>query len=116
MVQLYRGTELLVTHPRAKQPGQRFTKLEHYPKGKSFYLLHTRDACHQRAARIGPHFSQVVEALLGERPLDRLRSVQGVLGLAERYSPERLEAACARALHYGRCQLSSPAAHSGGGA
>ena len=54
-----------------------------------------------QAARIGPHCGQVVEQLLEERPLDRLRSVQGLLGLARRYSPARLEAACARALHYG---------------
>ena len=33
--------------------------------------------------------------------LYRLRSAQGVLGLAERHTPERLEAACRRALEVG---------------
>ena len=32
------------------------------------------------------------------RPLDRLRSAQGILRLAQRYGAPRLEAACARAL------------------
>jgi transposase len=100
-VQLYHGVQLLVTHLRATRRGQRLTKLEHYPADKSFYLVHTRDYCHQQAAQIGAHCARVVEQLLAERPLDRLRSVQGVIGLAGRYSPQRLEAACARALHYG---------------
>jgi transposase len=100
-VQLYDGVTLLVTHPRARRPGERHTKLEHYPEEKSYYLIHTREYCQAQAARIGPHCAQVVEQLLEERPLDRLRSVQGLLGLARRWSPTRLEAACARALHYG---------------
>jgi transposase len=100
-VQLYDGVTLLVTHPRARRAGERHTKLEHYPEQKSYYLIHTREYCQAQAARIGPHCAQVVEQLLEERPLDRLRSVQGLLGLAPRYSPARLEAACARALHYG---------------
>jgi transposase len=100
-VQLYDGVTLLVTHPRARRPGQRFTRLEHYPEEKSYYLIHTREYCQAQAGRIGPHCAQVVEQLLEERPLDRLRSVQGLLGLARRYSPARLEAACARALYYG---------------
>ena len=100
-VQLYDGVTLLVTHPRARRPGERHTKLEHYPKEKSFYLVHTREYCQAQAARIGPQCGQVVEQLLAERPLDRLRSVQGLLGLARRYSSARLEAACARALYYG---------------
>jgi len=101
IVQLYDGVTLLVTHPRARRPGERHTRLEHYPEEKSFYLIHTREYCQAQAGRIGPHCGQVVEQLLEERPLDRLRSVQGLLGLARRYSPARLEAACARALHYG---------------
>ncbi len=100
-VQLYDGVTLLVTHPRACRPGQRHTKLEHYPQEKSYYLIHTREYCQAQAARIGPCCAQLVQQLLEDRPLDRLRSVQGLLGLARRYSPERLEAACARALHYG---------------
>ncbi|MFN8525862.1 MAG: hypothetical protein U0821_22410 [Chloroflexota bacterium] len=43
----------------------------------------------------------MVEELLAERPLDRLRSVQAVLRLVETVGKTRLEAACARARHYG---------------
>jgi len=42
-----------------------------------------------------------VEALLAERPLDHLRSVQAILKLEETVGAQRLEAACARAVYYG---------------
>lgn len=37
---------------------------------------------------------------MGERPLDRLRTAQGILRLAHKFSPRRLEAACRRALGF----------------
>jgi hypothetical protein len=43
----------------------------------------------------------VVETLLAERPLDRLRAVQAILRLEETVGRPRLEAACARALYFG---------------
>ena len=53
------------------------------------------------AARLGPATSEVVETLLADRPLYRLRSVQAILRLEESVGAQRLEAACARALHFG---------------
>ncbi len=43
----------------------------------------------------------MVDALLQTRPLDRLRSVQALLRLVEQVGKTRVEAACARAQHYG---------------
>ena len=43
----------------------------------------------------------MVDLLLADRPLDRLRSVQAILRLVESVGRERVEAACARALHFG---------------
>jgi hypothetical protein len=64
-------------------------------------LQHTPAYCRQVAARLGPATSQVVETLLGDRPLYRLRSVQAILRLEEVVGADRLEAACARALYFG---------------
>jgi len=50
---------------------------------------------------LGPATQEVVDSLLQDRPLDRLRSVQAILRLEETVGAERLEAACARALFYG---------------
>lgn len=101
VVELYQGQQLIATHLRCQQPGQWQTHLEHYPPHKAAYLLRTPEYCRQNAARVGPHTRQVVEALLSDRPLDRLRSVQGILRLEETVGAQRLEAACARALYYG---------------
>jgi transposase len=101
IVEIYQGTELIATHERSLQPGEWHTRLEHYPEHKAAYLERTPTYCRRHAARLGPATSQVVESLLGDRPLYRLRSVQAILRLEERVGAERLEAACARALHFG---------------
>lgn len=104
VVQLFHGQELVATHERATKPGQWLTRLEHYPPAKAAYLERTPARCRQIATQIGPATTQVVETLLGERPLDRLRAVQGILRLEETAGPQRLEAACARALYFGNVQ------------
>ncbi len=101
VVQLFRGAELITTHERANALGIWRTRLEHYPPDKAAYLERTPERCRQIATRIGPATRQVVEALLAERPLDRLRSVQAILRLEETVGPTRLEAACARAVYFG---------------
>jgi hypothetical protein len=65
------------------------------------YLQRTPDYCRRLAAEIGPATQQVVQTLLDDRPLDRLRSVQALLRLEQSVTARRLEAACARALFYG---------------
>jgi transposase len=101
VVEIYQGQRLVATHLRCTTPGQWQTHLEHYPPHKAAYLQHTPDFCRQSADRIGPTTGQVVDRLLSDRPLDRLRSVQAILRLEESVGPVRLEAACARAVYYG---------------
>jgi hypothetical protein len=100
IVEIYQGVELIATHERSLQPGEWHTRLEHYPKHKAAYLERTPAYCRQVAARLGAATSQVVETLLGDRPLYRLRSVQAILRLEETVGADRLEAACARALYF----------------
>jgi transposase len=101
VVQLFRAAELVATHQRAHTPGTWRSQLEHYPADKAAYLERTPQRCRQIATHIGPATYNVVETLLAERPLDRLRSVQAILRLEETVGPRRLEAACARATHFG---------------
>jgi transposase len=95
-IELFHDVTLVATHPRGR-PGQRATLTDHLPPDKMQFLLHTPTWCRERAAEIGPACVAFIEALLSDRPLDRLRSAQGVLRLAQRFSAPRLEAACARA-------------------
>ncbi|RIZ72126.1 MAG: IS21 family transposase [Methylococcales bacterium] len=93
--------DLVTTHPRSTRPGQWHTRLEDYPAAKAAYLIHTPDYCKKQGAKIGPSTQSVVEQLLADRPLDRLRSVQAILKLEESVGPKRLEDACTRAAYFG---------------
>jgi hypothetical protein len=99
-VQLFHAHALVASHLAAR-PGQRRTLPDHLPPDKVHFLVQTPRWCQERAAAIGPTCAAFIVHLLGDRPLDRLRSAQGVLRLVQRYSAARLEAACARAAHFG---------------
>jgi transposase len=100
VIEIYKGHELISTHPRSLKPGEWHTRLEHYPAHKAAYLEQTPAYCRRLAARIGPATNQVVKTLFADKPLYRLRSVQAILRLEERFGAERLEAACVRALYF----------------
>lgn len=101
VVEIYSQHELIRTHLKANHKGQWQTEMEDYPPYKAQYLLKTPQYCLKVATRIGVNTHAVVEYLLGDRPLDRLRSVQSILTLADSVGETRLEAACARAMHFG---------------
>ena len=57
--------------------------------------------CAAQAERIGASCQALIEHLLSDHVLERLRAAQGVLALLKPYGIERLEAACARAMAHG---------------
>jgi len=102
-VELYTADhELVFTHDRATEPGQRKMHPDHMSPEKLPGLMLTRETCRLQAEAIGPATSAVVHELLDHRPVDRLRVAGRVLGLAHTYSSARLERACARTQHYGQ--------------
>jgi transposase len=99
-VALYLEGELVKTHARVAK-GRRATDWADYPPEKVAFLQRTPAWCRRRAGELGEAVAEVAAALLAGGALHHLRAVQGVIGLAERHGPERLEAACARALAAG---------------
>jgi hypothetical protein len=99
MVQVFDNGELIATHPY-RATGKR-TDFSHYPPEKIAFRMRTPIWCRTRAAEIGPSAVTVIEELLAVNALFRLRAAQGVLGLAERHGPARLELACAKAIAVG---------------
>jgi len=97
--------QLIATHGRATQAGQRMTQLDHLPPEKVRGLTASRELCRAQAQDIGPATIQVVDELLEARPVDKMRTALRVLDLADRYSPARLEAACTRGLAFGDTSL-----------
>ena len=100
-VRLYDDAHRLVaTHERAQKPGERLTHPDHLPAYKLAGLLVTREDCVQKAQSIGSAASEIVETLLADTVLDKMRTAGSLVRLAQRYSPQRVEAACARALRF----------------
>jgi len=100
-VQIYTDDyKLVAIHTCAQSPGQRITNLDHLPPYKVAGLILSRENCRQQADEIGLATRKVIDRLLDHRPEDRLRTAGRLLRLNERFSPERLEAACARALRF----------------
>ncbi len=101
-VQLYDTThQLVATHDRATQPGERKTILAHLPPAKVAGLTLRRETCQAHADAIGPATAAIVRTLLASRPIDRLRTAGRIVQLAEHYDAGRVERACARAEYFG---------------
>jgi len=87
---------LVASHPRGTRRGQRFTNPGHLPPAAKAWMMQTPRYCLQQAEAVGPACLALVQRMFGDRVLDRLRGVQGLLRLADTFGPERLEAACRR--------------------
>ena len=72
------------------------------PEDHQKYLEWNGDRFRQWAERIGINTSKVVNALLASQRVEQqsYRSCMGLLKLADKYSVDMLEAACAKALTY----------------
>ena len=57
--------------------------------------------CRAQAEQIGPGAVAIVAELSAINAIHRLRAIQGIIRLRERYGDPRLDAACARALAVG---------------
>lgn len=98
-VEIYLDGAVVATHVRIDRGRQ--TNYDHYPPDKIAFMMRTPAWCRRRAAELGPSVVAVVEELMQVNALYRLRSAQGVLRLADKHTPGRLDAACARALAVG---------------
>jgi transposase len=99
MVQFFIGGDLVKTHPRKAWGKQ--TDFGDYPPEKIAFHMRTPAWCRKQAAAIGTACEQVIAELLADNALYRLRAAQGVVGMADRHDPSRLEAACAKAITAG---------------
>jgi hypothetical protein len=98
-VEVFCEASLVATHVRVERGRQ--TTYDHYPPEKIAFFMRTPAWCRRRAGELGPSVLAVVTEIMAVNALYRLRQAQGVIGLAERHGPERLEAACQRALAAG---------------
>ena len=101
-VEVFHKGERVAAHPRSFQQHRHTTLSEHLPPEHRKYREWTPSRFLSWAGKIGPDTAALVEAILSSRafPEQGYRSCLGVLRLGKHYSPERLEAACRRALRF----------------
>ena len=111
-VEIFHRGKLVATHLRNLRPYRPTTVAEHMPSSHRRYRDWTHERIEREAAAIGPDTAALVEIVLRSRPHPEqgFRSCIGILGLRKRYSAERLDAACGRALTLGTRSYGSVAA------
>ena len=93
----------ICSHQRLEGPlGQYSTIQAHMPPDHRRYASWDGERFRSLAAKIGPSTSAVIEAILARPKIEQqaYKSSMALLRLADKYSVERLEAACAKALSY----------------
>lgn len=99
-LEVFHRQKLIATHVRAVKRGVFSTHGEHRPAAHTAVVELTHERLQERARAVGPATVEVMERLRRARrhPDEALRANQGILRLSRDFSPEALEAACARAL------------------
>jgi transposase len=99
-VEMFHKGKRVASHRRSPRVGGYTTLPEHMPTAHRHYAQWTPERLVRWAAGAGGAVAELVEAVLSSRPHPQqgFRSCLGIMRLGKRYGPERLEAACRRAL------------------
>jgi transposase len=102
-VEIFRKGQRLCVHPRSYLAGRHTTLPEHMPKAHRAHLEWSPSRLIHWASTIGSQTEELVRQILESRrhPEQGYRSCLGILRLHKHYGPDRLEAACARAVAAG---------------
>lgn len=99
LVEVFVDHTLVKTHRRLERG--RATDWADYPPEKVAFFQRTPAWCRKHAAELGPSVAEIAEELMAVNALHRLRSVQGIIGLADKHDPARVDAACRLAIDVG---------------
>ena len=102
-IEVFYRQSRIASHRRLRgRKGQYSTVTAHMPEDHQKYLEWNGDRFRRWGAQIGPNTAAAVNAVLASQRVEQqsYRSCMGLLKLSEKYSPGRLENACALALSY----------------
>ena len=110
-VEIFHKGKRVAAHMRGSGSRRHTTVAEHMPSSHRRYANWTPERIRRDAAANGPHTKILIDVILRSRPHPEqgFRSCIGILRLAKPHGPERLEAACERALEIGARSYSSVA-------
>jgi transposase len=107
-VEIFHKGQRIAAHVRSYVAGRHTTLKEHRPQ-KHQDLAWTSSLMRDKGREVGPAAADVLHRIMEERKHPELgyRACLGVLRLGKRYSNERLEAACRRAIAMNVCSYRS---------
>jgi transposase len=105
---LHKGARV-ASHLRSRERGKALTIDEHRPKSHRAHLQWPPSRMVHWAETIGPQTARLFERIMNDKPHPEMgyRGCLGIIRLADKYSPQRVEAACERALLTGACRYKS---------
>ncbi|MBF0437122.1 MAG: IS21 family transposase [Magnetococcales bacterium] len=99
-VRIYHDLDLVATHERAQSPRSRVFNLDHFPPHKVALLKATPQWCLKEAAKVGPATLEWMQRYLSDPITEKVRSGFAALGFVEKFTSQRMESACRRALDF----------------
>lgn len=103
IIEVFYNNERIASHKRLRgRSGQYSTVMEHMPPDHQEYLKWNGDRFRNWAAKIGTNTARVVDSILASKKVEQqgYRPCMALLKLSDKYSPAKLEEACAKALIY----------------
>jgi transposase len=109
IVAIYYDNIRIAQHRRDRGPNEYSTIPEHMPDHHRFYAEWSPKRIRRWARSIGEEAAVVIEKVLESRkhPEQAFKVCLGILSLAKKYGPERLNKACKKATRFGTCSLKS---------
>jgi transposase len=101
-VEIFLGSKRIFTHVRSLRRWGFTTEPAHMPSHHRQYAEWTPERIERWALTVGPSAADFVVRLLRARvhPEQAFKSCMGVMSLAKTFGKDRVEAACARAIHF----------------
>ena len=102
-VEVFDRGNRIASHLRGPGNRRHTTVLNHMPSNHRHYAEWTPESIKRQAGKVGPNTQALVEIIMREKPhpVQGFRACIGIVKLAKTHGPQRLEAACARAIDIG---------------
>ena len=102
-VEVFNRGNRVASHLRGPGNRRHTTVLDHMPSNHRHYAEWTPESIKRQAGKVGPNTQALVEIIMREKPhpVQGFRACIGIVKLAKTHGPQRLEAACVRAIDIG---------------
>ena len=103
IIEIFYNQNRVASHRRLYgRQGQYSTVTEHMPKEHQYYLEWNGDRFRKWAEGIGENTAKVIDSILRSKRVEQqsYRACMGLLKMADKYSPAKLEEACKTAMAY----------------